>query len=72
MILKHSRDNPLITAYPIQVLNKVAGVYGLLSAFTGGTIGQLSFYIYSTASLAVLVWGMRAVSAVSRQGYAHP
>ncbi|KAJ9112806.1 hypothetical protein QFC20_002134 [Naganishia adeliensis] len=47
------------------VLNKVAGVYGLLSAFTGGTIGQLSFYIYSTATLAVAVLGIRAVSAES-------
>lgn len=39
----------------------------MLSAFTGGTIGQLSFYIYSTASLAVLVWGIRAVSSVRAQ-----
>ncbi|KAJ9098459.1 hypothetical protein QFC19_006326 [Naganishia cerealis] len=48
-----------------QVLNKVAGVYGLLSAFTGGTPGQLSFYVYSTATLAVAVWGLRAISAES-------
>ena len=46
-------------------MNKVAGVYGLLSAFTGGSLGQLSFYIYSTATVAVMVWGIRAVSAVS-------
>lgn len=49
----------------LQVLNKVAGVYGLISAFTGGTLGQLSFYVYSTVTLAVAVWGLRAISAVS-------
>ena len=47
-------------------LNKVAGVYGLISAFTGGSISQMSFYIYSSVTLYVVVWGLRAVADVSR------
>jgi hypothetical protein len=48
-----------------QLFNKIAGVYGLFGAcFAGGTIGQLSFYIYSTASLAGFVWGLKAVVEV--------
>lgn len=43
-------------------LNKVAGVYGLISAFTGGSISQMSFYIYSSVTLYVVVWGLRAVA----------
>jgi len=46
-------------------LNKVAGVYGLIAAFTGGTLAQLSFYVYSAVTLWVVVWGIRAVSDVS-------
>jgi hypothetical protein len=46
-------------------LNKVTGVYGLISAFTGGSIVQLSFYAYSAVTLWVVVWGIRAISAVS-------
>jgi hypothetical protein len=48
-------------------VNKVAGVYGLISLFTGGDFYQLSFYFYSTVTLIIFVWGMRAVSEVSRR-----
>lgn len=64
MTLTHTPrlSNPL--AAP-QLFNKIAGVYGLFGAcFAGGTIGQLSFYIYSTASLAGFVWGLKAVVEV--------
>ncbi|KAI0035319.1 Inositolphosphorylceramide synthase subunit Kei1-domain-containing protein, partial [Vararia minispora EC-137] len=46
------------------VLNKVAGVYGLLAVLTGagGSLAQLSLYIYSAAALAALIWGLRAIS----------
>ncbi|KAL7413676.1 Inositolphosphorylceramide synthase subunit Kei1-domain-containing protein [Mrakia frigida] len=45
------------------LLNKVAGVYGLLGSLSaGGTIGQISYYIYSAASLAAFVLGLKAVS----------
>ncbi|KAF5335950.1 hypothetical protein D9611_006326 [Ephemerocybe angulata] len=45
------------------VLNKVAGVYGLIAVLTGagGSFAQLSLYIYSVIALLALVWGLRAV-----------
>lgn len=45
------------------VLNKVAGVYGLIAVLTGagGTFAQLSLYIYSAIALIGLVWGLRVV-----------
>lgn len=49
-----------------QLLNKVAGVYGLLGSLSaGGTVGQISYYIYSAASLAAFAFGLKAVSDVS-------
>jgi len=44
------------------LLNKVAGVYGLIAVFTGGTLAQLSLYLYSVGALVVLTWGLRAVA----------
>lgn len=49
----------------VQVINKVAGVYGLVAVFTGGSLAQLSMYIYSVALLFVYVWGIRVTSMVS-------
>ncbi|THU86249.1 DUF1753-domain-containing protein [Dendrothele bispora CBS 962.96] len=45
------------------LLNKVAGVYGLIAVATGagGSFAQLSLYIYSTLALVALVWGLKAV-----------
>lgn len=51
----------------VQVINKVAGVYGLVAVFTGGSLAQLSMYIYSVALLFVYVWGIRVTSMVSPQ-----
>lgn len=50
------------------MLNKVAGVYGLIAVLTGagGSFAQLSLYIYSVAALVALVWGLKAVKHVSR------
>jgi hypothetical protein len=55
-----------LTAIPSQLFNKVAGVYGLIAIFTGGTLAQLTMYIYSILGLLLFVWGLRAVAAVSR------
>jgi hypothetical protein len=48
------------------LLNKVAGVYGLIAVFTGagGSFAQLSLYIYSVIALVALAWGLRAVKDV--------
>jgi hypothetical protein len=50
----------------IQLLNKVAGVYGLIAVLTGagGSFAQLSLYIYSAIALVALGWGLRAVKEV--------
>jgi len=49
-----------------QLLNKVAGVYGLIAVLTGagGSFAQLSMYIYSVIALVGLGWGLRAVKKV--------
>ncbi|KAG8914908.1 hypothetical protein FRC01_003869 [Tulasnella sp. 417] len=46
------------------VINKVAGVYGLLAMLTGagGSLAQLSMYLYSVIALAAYVVGFKAVS----------
>ncbi|KAI9444485.1 Inositolphosphorylceramide synthase subunit Kei1-domain-containing protein [Lactarius indigo] len=46
------------------VLNKVAGVYGLIAMLTGagGNAAQLTLYIYSVLALAGLAWGLRTIN----------
>ena len=48
------------------IINKVAGVYGLIALLTGagGTVAQLSLYVYSVGALVASVWAMRAVNEV--------
>lgn len=50
----------------IQLLNKVAGVYGLIAmlAGAGGSFAQLSLYLYSVLALVALAWGLRTVKEV--------
>jgi hypothetical protein len=52
-----------------ELLNKVAGVYGLIAMLTGsgGSFAQLSLYIYSVIALVGLGWGLRAVKEVRCQ-----
>jgi len=44
------------------LFNKVAGVYGLIAIFNGGSFAQLSMYIYSVLALAAFAWGLKAVT----------
>lgn len=53
------------TRFSFQLFNKVAGVYGLIAIFTGGSLAQVSLYFYSVLALLLFVWGLRAVAAVS-------
>jgi hypothetical protein len=46
------------------VLNKVAGVYGILAVFTGGTFAQVSLYVYSVATLLIFLWGLKSIAEV--------
>ncbi|KZP21041.1 DUF1753-domain-containing protein, partial [Athelia psychrophila] len=43
------------------LLNKVAGVYGLIAVVmgAGGSFAQLSLYLYSVIALGGLIWGLR-------------
>ncbi|EJU03664.1 DUF1753-domain-containing protein [Dacryopinax primogenitus] len=44
------------------LLNKVAGVYGLITIVTGGSIAQLSMYFYSIVMLVAIWWlGLRII-----------
>ncbi|ETW79029.1 hypothetical protein HETIRDRAFT_246353, partial [Heterobasidion irregulare TC 32-1] len=53
----------VIVALLFALLNKVAGVYGLIAMLTGagGSAAQLSQYIYSVFGLVALAWGLKAV-----------
>ncbi|KAI5124279.1 hypothetical protein M0805_005126 [Coniferiporia weirii] len=44
------------------LLNKVAGVYGLIAVFTGGSFAQLSMYVYSVITLVAFGWAIKAVA----------
>jgi hypothetical protein len=62
----HSPGSPRPTNTCPQVLNKVAGIYGLIALLTGagGNAAQLTLYIYSAFALIGLTWGIRAVNEV--------
>lgn len=50
----------IITLFSL--LNKIAGAYGILAIFLGGTFSQLSLYVYSIATIPVFLWGMKSIS----------
>ncbi|EIW65733.1 hypothetical protein M231_04271 [Tremella mesenterica] len=45
------------------LINKVAGLYGLITIFVGGSFLQLLFYAYSTATLFAFLWALRIVKS---------
>ncbi|OCF36701.1 hypothetical protein I317_02998 [Kwoniella heveanensis CBS 569] len=47
------------------LINKVAGLYGLIVVFVGGSFTQLLYYAYSTATLFAFLWGLRVVKSES-------
>ena len=59
----HPVSRKLITP---QLLNKVAGIYGLIATLMGAvdTFAQISLYIYSVLGLVVLSWGLKSVKDV--------
>ena len=48
----------------LALLNKVAGVYGLLAVFFGGTTAQVSLYLYSIGTIILCAWGLRQIGQV--------
>ncbi|WVF71641.1 hypothetical protein IAT40_006449 [Kwoniella sp. CBS 6097] len=47
------------------LINKVAGLYGLIVVFVGGSFTQLLYYAYSTATLFAFLWGLKVVKSES-------
>ncbi|KAK4687855.1 inositol phosphorylceramide synthase regulatory subunit, partial [Tremellales sp. Uapishka_1] len=47
------------------LVNKVAGVYGLITILVGGSFVQLSFYAYSIVTLIAYLWALRVVKSES-------
>lgn len=47
------------------MINKVAGVYGLITILVGGTFPQLLFYAYSVGTLFAFLWALKIVKSVS-------
>ncbi|KAH9822452.1 Inositolphosphorylceramide synthase subunit Kei1-domain-containing protein [Melampsora americana] len=44
----------------LALLNKVAGIYGVLAVFTGVSLAQLSMYIYSILTIGLVIYGLQA------------
>lgn len=56
------------------LFNKIAGVYGIIAVFQGGTFAQVSLYIYSIATIPLFIWGLKGISDEKHQvvlRYAH-
>lgn len=47
------------------MLNKVAGVYGMLAVVHTGDLAQVALYVYSLGTLALLAWGIRNINKVA-------
>ncbi|ADV20204.1 hypothetical protein I315_01752 [Cryptococcus gattii Ru294] len=47
------------------LINKVAGLYGLITIFVGGSFAQLLYYAYSVGTLFAFLWGLRVVKSES-------
>ena len=49
------------------LINKVAGVYGLITVFVGGTFVQFLFYAYSFATLFAFLWALNVIKSETAQ-----
>ncbi|WRT66179.1 uncharacterized protein IL334_003132 [Kwoniella shivajii] len=47
------------------LINKVAGLYGLITILVGGSFVQLTYYAYSTGTLFAFLWGLKVVKSES-------
>ncbi|CAD6936131.1 unnamed protein product [Tilletia controversa] len=50
----------IITLFAL--FNKVVGVFGIIAVFHGGSLAQITLYLYSLGTIAVLLWGLRGIS----------
>jgi hypothetical protein len=61
------KRSPRLTLTLTQLINKVAGLYGLVTLFVGGSFTQLLFYAYSLATLFGFLWMLKIVKSVSEK-----
>lgn len=44
------------------LFNKIAGIYGVIAIFQGGTLSQVTLYVYSLVTLTFFLWAIRGIS----------
>ena len=44
------------------LFNKIAGIYGVIAIFQGGTFSQVSLYLYSLITLFLFLWAIKGIS----------
>ncbi|CEH16821.1 Protein of unknown function DUF1753, Golgi [Ceraceosorus bombacis] len=44
------------------LFNKIAGIFGIIAVFSGGTFAQITLYIYSIGTIGLLLWALRGIS----------
>lgn len=44
------------------LFNKIAGLYGIIAIFQGGTFSQVTLYIYSLLTLVFFLWAMQGIA----------
>jgi hypothetical protein len=50
----------IITLFAL--FNKIAGIYGIIAIFQGGTFSQVSLYLYSIFTIFVFLWAIQGIS----------
>ena len=50
------------------LFNKIAGIYGIIAVFQGGTFAQVSLYLYSIATIPIFIWGLKVISDEKADG----
>lgn len=50
----------IITLFAL--FNKIAGIYGIIAIFQGGTFSQVSLYLYSILTIFVFLWAIQGIS----------
>lgn len=50
----------IITLFAL--FNKIAGIYGIIAIFQGGTFSQVSLYLYSIFTIFLFLWAIQGIS----------
>lgn len=55
----------IITLFAL--FNKIAGIYGVIAIFQGGTFSQVSLYVYSIVTIFIFLWAIQGISDEDQQ-----